>query len=155
VCLGNICRSPTAEGIMRGLVQEADLAGCIEIKSAGTGDFHVGEPSDPRSREAAAVRGVHLDGRACQFQAVDFARFDYVLALDRENQRELLALAPSPVDRGKVSLLRSFEADLHPSQQDVPDPYYGGERGFDQVVEICETSCRGLLAHIRAHHELG
>jgi len=154
VCLGNICRSPTAEGIMRGLVQQAGLAGRIEIDSAGTGDDHVGEPSDPRSQEAAAARGVRLDGRARQFQAVDFARFDYVLAMDRENHRALLALAPGPGDRGKVSLLRSFEPG-HASKRDVPDPYYGGERGFDRVIDICEASCQGLLAHIRTRHELG
>ena len=153
VCLGNICRSPTAEGIMRGLVEEAGLAEHVESDSAGTGDYHVGEPSDPRSQEAAAARGVRLDGRARQFQAADFARFDYVVAMDRENHRELIALAAGPGDGGKLALLRSFEPGSL-SEPDVPDPYYGGEGGFDRVLDICEASCRGLLDHIRGSHEL-
>jgi len=154
VCLGNICRSPTAEGIMRGLVDEAGLADCIEIDSAGTGDYHIGQPSDARSQEAAAARGIRLDSRARQFQAADFARFDYIVAMDRENHMELLSLAPGSGDRGKVSLLRGFDPASEP-EPDVPDPYYGGERGFDRVLDICDASCRALLDHIRARHELG
>jgi protein-tyrosine phosphatase len=152
VCLGNICRSPTAEGVMRGLVEEAGLAQRIEIDSAGTSSFHVGECSDSRSREAAAARGIRLDSRSRQFEADDFARFDYVLAMDVDNQRDLLALALDPAHRSRVTLLRGY-APGRDSDLDVPDPYYGGEHGFDRVLDICQASCRGLLEHILARHE--
>ena len=103
-----------------------------------------GGPRDARSTAAAEDRGLSLDGSAQLFRPGDFARFDYVLALDERNRSELVELAQTPADREKVALLRDFE--VNPSERSVPDPYYGGERGFDEVFEICEAACRGLLS---------
>jgi len=147
VCLGNICRSPTAEGVMRHLVAQAGRAEAFEIDSAGTAAYHEGERPDRRSLATARARGVELPGRARQFRREDFARFDHVLAMDRENLRELLRLAPDEAARAKVALLRSFDPDAPPGAE-VPDPYYGGADGFEQVFEICMAACRGLLAHV-------
>lgn len=149
VCLGNICRSPTAEAVMRHLVHAAGLDERIEIDSAGTGDWHVGEPRDRRSSAVGKQRGVPLSGRARQFVAVDFARFDYILAIDRQNLVTLLALAPDEASRAKVRLLRSFDPVGPSGSADVPDPYYGGPQGFEEVFDICEAACRGLLEEIR------
>ncbi|MCA9530990.1 MAG: low molecular weight phosphotyrosine protein phosphatase [Myxococcales bacterium] len=148
VCLGNICRSPTAEGIMRHLLREEGLDGRVEVDSAGTGGWHVGERADPRARETARARGFTLDSRARQVTPSDFARFDYLLAMDRANVRALEALAPDTAARAKIRLLRSFDADA-PAGAEVPDPYYGGDDGFEQVFDICEAACRGLLAQLR------
>jgi protein-tyrosine phosphatase len=147
VCLGNICRSPTAEGIMLHLVREAGLSDQFLIESAGTGGYHVGEEPDPRSMKAARARGVHLPSRARKFEAADFARFDYVLAMDGDNQRFLRELAPNAAAREKVQLLRSFDAESA-SGAGVPDPYYGAGDGFERVFDICTAACRGLLAHL-------
>src|SRR5690349_19370278 len=132
VCLGNICRSPTAEGVMRHLVEQEGLASAFAIESAGTAGYHVGELPDRRSRATAEAHGVHLKSRARHFQASDFAHFDLVLAMDAQNRDDLLALAPDALPRGKVLLLRSFEPDA-PIDAAVPDPYYGGQAGFEQV----------------------
>jgi protein-tyrosine phosphatase len=153
VCLGNICRSPTAEAVMRHLVREAGLDKDIQIDSAGTGSWHVGEPRDPRSSAVGRRRGMPLGGRARQFQAEDFARFDYVLAMDKQNRDALLEMAPDDGAAAKVRLLRSFDRESAP-EADVPDPYYGGAQGFDQVFDICEAACRGLLAELRRTHNL-
>jgi protein-tyrosine phosphatase len=154
VCLGNICRSPTAEAVMRKLVERAGLADRVLIDSAGTGDWHVGEPRDARSTAVGKKRGTPLGGAARQFQPGDFARFDQVLAMDRKNLRDLLALAPDDAARAKVSLLRSFDPGLVAGDDEVPDPYYGGLDGFDRVFDICEAACAGLLAHLRRTHGL-
>ncbi len=153
VCLGNICRSPTAEGVMRRLLSEEGLANAVSVESAGTAAYHVGERPDPRSRAAAARRGVRVDGKARQFKARDFERFDYVVAMDRSNLGRLEELAPSAQAQAKLSLLRDHDPGSPPGSE-VPDPYYGGERGFDEVLDICEAGCRGLLAHLRASHGL-
>ncbi len=147
VCLGNICRSPTAEGVMRHLVREAGLEARIGIESAGTAAHHVGEPPDPRAREAAGRRAIELSGRARRFRTEDFDRFDYVLAMDRENLSDLRALRPDGSREAPLSLLRSFDPAASP-EAEVPDPYYGGEQGFDEVLDLCEAACRGLLARI-------
>jgi protein-tyrosine phosphatase len=149
VCLGNICRSPTAEGVFRKLVSEARLDASIEIDSAGTGDYHVGESPDSRARAAAQRRGYQLTGSARQFKASDFGRFDFVLAMDEDNLRALKRMAPDDAARSKLHLLREFDASA-PAGAAVPDPYYGGAAGFDEVIEICERACRGLLEHILA-----
>jgi protein-tyrosine phosphatase len=154
VCLGNICRSPTAEAVMRHLVREAGLEEKIQIESAGTGDWHLGEPRDRRSAEVGRRRGMPLGGTARQFQRSDFERLDYVLAMDRQNLTALERLAPDPAARAKVHLLRSFEPQPDPEDSEVPDPYYGGAAGFDRVIDICEAACRGLLAHLRREHGL-
>jgi protein-tyrosine phosphatase len=154
VCTGNICRSPTAEAAMRHLVREARLDGAIEIDSAGTGAWHVGEARDERSQSVGLRRGMPLAGVARQFRRSDFARFDYVLALDRENLADLVRLAPDAESRAKVHLLREFDP-ASPPQSDVPDPYYGSIDGFERVFDICEAACRGLLDHLRRTHRLG
>jgi protein-tyrosine phosphatase len=153
VCLGNICRSPTAEGIMQALVREAGLDAQIEVDSAGTDAFHVGERADPRSRSTAEARGVELPSIARRFEAHDFDRFDYVLAMDHENLERLRARARSDAERARTMLLRRFEGTTG-ADEAVPDPYYGGPGGFDAVFDICERSCRGLLDHIRREHGL-
>jgi protein-tyrosine phosphatase len=153
VCLGNICRSPTAEGIMLALVKEAGLHDHITIDSAGTGAWHVGERADPRSRETAARRGVELPSVARRFEPGDFARFDYVIAMDAENLADLRALARKAGHTEKIHLLRRFDAEA-PEDAPVPDPYYGGDRGFDDVFDICHAACRGLLEHVVATHGL-
>ncbi len=151
VCLGNICRSPTAEAVFRHLVAEAELAHHFHIDSAGTAAYHVGEPPDRRSAKAARARGIELGGRARQFTVEDFERFDYVLAMDRSNHADLLELAPNDAARAKVALLRTFDPDAG-DDVEVPDPYYGGADGFDRVIEICVRGCRGFLDHVRSRH---
>ena len=154
VCLGNICRSPTAEGIMKHLVDEAGLSKKISIDSAGTGAWHAGEKADRRSRSAAKRRGVELTSIARQFVVEDFDRFDYIVAMDRQNLADLRDMAPTQDDAQKLSLLRAH--DMHaPAEADVPDPYYGGPRGFDEVFDICESACRDMLQRVRRDHELG
>ena len=149
VCMGNICRSPTAEGVMRRLLEDAGLTDRVEIESAGTGGWHAGEPPDRRATLAASRRGVTLEGAARQIRASDFRDFDLVIALDRANLGELLAVAPDEDAAEKVRLLREFDpravGDL-----DVPDPYYGGDRGFETVLDMVEASCRGLLDELRS-----
>lgn len=153
VCMGNICRSPTAEAIMRHLVREAGLQDRIEIDSAGTGSWHVGEDRDRRSRAVAKRRGMPIEGPARQFQPDDFQRFDLVLALDDENARDLGRLAPNDEARAKIHLLREFDPTA-PAGASVPDPYYGGPQGFEEVFDICLSACRGLLDHLRSTYRL-
>jgi protein-tyrosine phosphatase len=148
VCLGNICRSPTAEAVMRHLVEQAGMSDAVDVESAGTGPWHVGEAPDARARQTARARGIRMTGRGQQFQCRDFARFDYVIAMDGENFAALAAMAPDVAARAKLRLLRSFDP-ASPPEADVPDPYYGGPRGFEDVLDICEAACRGLLAELR------
>jgi protein-tyrosine phosphatase len=148
VCLGNICRSPTAEAVMRHLVMQAGLGDRIAIDSAGTGDWHVGHARDHRSRAVGEARGIPLAGAARQFVPQDFDDFDHVLAMDRSNRAELVRLARDDRDRAKVALLRSFDPSAPPDAE-VPDPYYGGAHGFEEVFDVCERACRGLLATLR------
>jgi protein-tyrosine phosphatase len=148
VCLGNICRSPTAEAVMRHLVAGEGLGGSVAVASAGTGDWHIGEARDRRSQAVGRGRGIPLAGTAQQFTASDFDRFDYVIAMDRSNRDELRRMARDERDRTKVSLLRAFDPTVK-VDADVPDPYYGGPRGFEDVFDICDRACRGLLAHVR------
>lgn len=150
VCLGNICRSPTGAGTMRRLVAEAGLADRIEIDSAGTGSWHVGEPPDARSSAAARTRGIELDGLARQVTPADFAEFDLLLAMDAENLRVLRDRAPDDEARTKIRLLREFDPASRPDDLDVPDPYYGGADGFDRVLDLVDSACRGLLEAIRS-----
>lgn len=152
VCLGNICRSPTAEGVFRSVVERAGLATRIEIDSAGTHAYHVGKPPDLRAQEAARRRGIDLSGlRGRRATPVDLERFDYVLAMDEENLRNLMAIAP-PEHAGKIRLFLEFAP--HRPEREVPDPYYGGEAGFERVLDMIEEAAEGLLAHLRRHHGL-
>lgn len=149
VCLGNICRSPTAEGVMRHLVEEAGVADGFVLDSAGTGGWHVGDPPDPRSREAARRRGIVVAGAARQVSAADFHDFDLILAMDRANLRDLRAAAP-PDGTAEVRLLREYdENSVGGGDLDVPDPYYGGPDGFDDVLDLVDAACRGVLAELR------
>jgi protein-tyrosine phosphatase len=151
VCLGNICRSPTAEAVMRRLVEEAGLADRVQLESAGLGDWHVGKGRDPRSAATGERRGISLCGVARQWQREDFGRFELVLAMDEANRAALLRLAPDEQARRKVRLLRSFDPAAPPGAE-VPDPYFGGPEGFDEVFDICVAACRGLLAELRKKH---
>ncbi|MFT4978263.1 MAG: protein-tyrosine phosphatase [Myxococcota bacterium] len=148
VCLGNICRSPTAEGVMRQLLRDADLNDQIKLDSAGTSAYHVGDPPDARSTAAAARRGITLSGASRQVVAEDFDRFDYIIAMDGDNLRALGRLARSRADRERIHLMRDFDPTSPPNAA-VPDPYYGGENGFDVVLDICTASCQGLLSHLQ------
>ncbi len=146
VCLGNICRSPTAQGVLERMLEDEGLADRVAVDSAGTGDYHVGELPDPRAREAAAKRGYQLDNqRARQVPAADFQRFDYILAMDEMNRMNLEALH-GPRSKARLHMLLEF-ADS--DENEVPDPYYGGGRGFDRVLDLVEEACRGLVDEIR------
>jgi protein-tyrosine phosphatase len=138
---------------MRGLVSRARLEHAVEVHSAGTSSYHVGEAPDPRACAAARERGVALGGRARQFRKEDFRRFDYVLAMDSDNLDALRRGCPDPAYLDKIRLLRSFDPAAPPDAA-VPDPYYGGERGFFEVLEICEAACAGLLEHLRRKHRV-
>lgn len=143
VCMGNICRSPTGEGVLRKLAAERGMSDLIEIESAGTIDYHAGELPDPRMRRAAAARGYKLESRARQFKPADFDRFDLIVAMDRENQADLLALDPTGAHQHKVRLLSDFID--RPEQIDVPDPYYGGAAGFERVLDMIEEASESIL----------
>jgi len=150
VCLGNICRSPTAEGVMAHLLHEMGLEGQIEIDSAGIGGWHVGSAPDTRATGAAECRGVTLEGAARQVTADDFAGFDLLLAMDRQNAADLHELAPDDQARRKVRLLREFDPEaVAAGELDVPDPYYGGADGFEDVLDLVTRACQGLLAELR------
>jgi low molecular weight protein-tyrosine phosphatase len=154
VCMGNICRSPTAEGVMRGLLREQGLEDAVEVDSAGTGDWHAGSPPDARATAAAQARGVMLAGAARQITAADFGEYDLILAADRRNLRDLQALMP-PGSRAELHLLREFDpASADAGDLDVPDPYYGGDEGFEHVLDLVEAACRGLLDALRADGRL-
>lgn len=147
VCLGNICRSPTAEGVFRALVERAGLSDQIEIDSAGTAAWHIGKSPDARAQAAAAMRGYDLSPlRGRQVSVADFARFDFVLAMDRSNLADLLAQCPAE-QRHKVRLFLSFSSQWQ--NHEVPDPYYGGAEGFDHVLDMIEDASLGLLNAIR------
>ena len=146
VCMGNICRSPTAEGVLRQLVKARGLEQAIFIDSAGTHAYHVGNPPDERSQAAALARGYDLSAqRARQVSAKDCASFDYILTMDQANFEQLTRLCPTP--KGTLAPLLSFAPEL--GRLDVPDPYYGGERGFETVLELIETACERLLDNIQ------
>ena len=151
VCLGNICRSPTAEGVMAHLLHEEGLDGRIEIDSAGTGSWHVGHSPDERSTAAARERGIELSGHARQVDLADFEAFDLILAMDRANYDELHGMAPDDDARERVKLLREYDPlAVEAGELEVPDPYYGGPDGFEEVLDLVTRACEGLLAEVRA-----
>jgi protein-tyrosine phosphatase len=143
VCLGNICRSPAAEGIMNHLIAQANLQSEISCDSAGTSNYHIGELPDSRMRQTAQQRGIVLASRARQFQKADFAAFDLILAMDRQNYYNICALDPHGAYQDKVQLICNF-CTHHPDQE-VPDPYYGGPDGFRYVMDLLTDACQGLL----------
>jgi protein-tyrosine phosphatase len=151
VCLGNICRSPTGEGVMRHLLREHGLEDAVEIDSAGTGDWHVGQPPDARAAGAARERGIALEGSARQVTAADFDSFDLILAMDRSNRDDLRALAPTEEARERVRLLREYDPRaVANGDLEVPDPYYGGQDHFEEVLDLVTRACVGLLDEVRA-----
>ncbi|HSD74603.1 MAG TPA: low molecular weight protein-tyrosine-phosphatase [Steroidobacteraceae bacterium] len=146
VCLGNICRSPTAEAVFRQLLARSPAALRVEVDSAGIGDWHIGEPPDERAQAAARRRGLDMSTlRARQIVHEDFALFDLILAMDRQNLTELRRRAPVQY-RDRVRLFLEFAPELE--AHDVPDPYYGGEAGFEEVLDLAEQAARGLLRHL-------
>ena len=147
VCMGNICRSPAAEGVMRQLVEEQGLLGRVVVDSAGTGGWHSGNLPDERMVKHAAKRGYVLDSRARQVRESDFENFDLLLVMDRQNLREIRPFADRPQQMQKVRLFCEFAKDRE--EKEVPDPYYGGDDGFEQVLDIVENGCQHLLKYIR------
>ena len=149
VCLGNICRSPTAEGVFRHLLTQEAPELTVDVDSAGTADYHIGEPPDVRSQRAAKRRGIDLSGlRARQVTAGDFERFDFILAMDRDNLRALEAMRPAG-SRPRVQLFLEYASDL--GLLEVPDPYYGDASAFEEVLDLSLAASRGLIA---ALHEV-
>jgi protein-tyrosine phosphatase len=151
VCLGNICRSPTAEAVFAHLVEREGLRERFLIDSAGTGAYHAGETAHPDTRAAALERGIEVTSVARQFVPSDFDRFDYVVAMDRSNRANIERLAKGDEDRAKIHLFRDYDP-ASPAGSEVPDPYYEG--GFDRVFDICEAASAGLLAQLRRAHGL-
>lgn len=150
ICMGNICRSPTAEAVFRHYVERAGLAEKIEIDSAGTHDYHIGEAPDRRTQRAALHRGYDMSTlRGRQVAAEDFVRFDYVLAMDEANLSILKRLRSRDA-KSHLGLFLAF-ADKH-TEREVPDPYYGGVQGFEQVLDLVEDAANGLLQHIKQQH---
>ena len=147
VCMGNICRSPTAVGMFRKVIEDAGEAELIEIDSAGTHAYHIGKPPDERTLSAAMRRGIDLSyRRGRQVNRKDFDAFDFVLCMDRENHKDLVAVG-GPTAKGKLHLFLDFAP--HQKHREVPDPYFGGPEGFEQVLDLVQIASEGLLADIR------
>ena len=143
VCMGNICRSPTAEGVFRHLVQQAKASDFITVDSAGTHAYHVGEPPDTRSLSTAQSRNIDMTKqRARRVDVTDFEEFDHILAMDKNNHQQLIDICP-PHLKHKVELFMSYASEFDDTE--VPDPYYGGARGFDHVFDLVEDASRGLI----------
>jgi len=150
VCMGNICRSPTAQGVFAALVRQHGLDEAIYVDSAGTHSYHIGSSPDPRARSAALRRGIDIsDQRARKLTVADFEEFDFVLVMDRENLETVEDMCP-PAHAGKVRLLLEYAPHL--GIEEVPDPYYGGAAGFERVLDMIEAASEGLLDHIRQAH---
>jgi len=149
VCLGNICRSPLAQGVFQDLVNREKLDQKIFISSAGTGNWHIGNLPDERMRQTAQSKGIKLESRAQQFQSKDFNRFNLILAMDHSNLIRLSEIAPSPLPPNKLMLFRSFDPESN-DDQNVPDPYYGGAKGFEEVYSMVKRTCPPLLDYIKS-----
>lgn len=151
VCMGNICRSPSAQGVFRRVLAERAPQLQVEIDSAGTHEYHVGSPPDRRAIEAARRRGIDLSAlRARQVSVADFDRFDWLLAMDEDNLAELHRLAPSAAHCQRVRLLMEFAPSA--ARRSVPDPYYGGPQGFEEVLDLLEEAAEGLIAELLEKH---
>ncbi len=146
VCLGNICRSPSAEGIMNHLIAQAGLDGQIVCDSAGTSGYHINEPPDPRMTAAARQQSIALTGHSRKVESADFEQFDLILAMDRDNYRTLLNSDRTGRYHSKVRLMCDF--CTRSAEKEVPDPYYGGPDGFDHVIDLLRDACGGLLDHV-------
>jgi len=148
VCLGNICRSPLAQGVFEALVKQEGLQDRIIISSAGVGNWHVGSSPDSRMQQAARKHGIHLNSRARQFQASDFKRMDLVLAMDHSNLSTLQQMRPAAELHDKLFLFRSFDPENN-GDLEVPDPYYGGDKGFETVFQMVERTCPKVLQRLK------
>jgi protein-tyrosine phosphatase len=149
VCLGNICRSPLAQGVFQDLVNREKLDQNIFISSAGTGNWHIGNLPDERMRQTAQSKGIKLESRAQQFQSKDFNKFSLILAMDQSNLIRLSEIAPNALPPDKLMLFRSFDPESN-DDQDVPDPYYGGAKGFEEVYSMVKRTCPPLLNYIKS-----
>ena len=150
VCLGNICRSPTAQGVFTSLVRNEGLDQSIQTESAGTGAWHSGSPPDHRAQLAALARGYDLSSqRARKVIESDFRKFNYILAMDRQNYEDLSVMAP-PDTTSKIKLFLTFVPNI--DKTEIPDPYYGGQKGFDHIIDLIEAASYGLLRDIQCHH---
>ena len=150
ICMGNICRSPTAQGVFARLLKQEGLERLIKVDSAGTHAYHIGEPPDVRAQQSAGKRGVDISGqRARRVEKDDFERFDYLLVMDRDNYSRLETLCEEP-NRSKLRLFMEFAPHLH--EEEVPDPYYGGANGFERVLDMIEAASQGLLEDIRQRY---
>ncbi len=148
VCLGNICRSPGAEGVFRSLVEREGCTGDFEIDSAGTSNWHEGEPADQRMQTHARKRGYNLTSLSrTVIPETDFEKFDYIVAMDRDNLKELKRMAPRPGHQQKLFLITDFARKY--DYDGIPDPYYGGEKSFELVLDLLEDGCEGLLTYIQ------
>lgn len=154
VCLGNICRSPTAEGAFVRRIREAGLAERVFADSAGLVDHHVGELADPRTRACAARRGLDLTHRSRPIVPADFERFDYILGMDGANMERLRVLAQRHAFAGTLARFRDFDPGS-PPDSDVPDPYYGDAAGFERVFDLCDAAAAGLIAHLEGRLRAG
>ena len=153
VCLGNICRSPLAEGLFREKVRAAGLEDRFEIASSGTGDWHVGQPPDDRMTQTAAAQGLSIEQqRACQFAAEDLAGYDHIFVMDKSNLHDVLHLDRQEQHAGKVRLFREF--DPEPGDYQVPDPYQGGRQGFENVYQIADRTTAVILQRLIDEHDL-
>jgi protein-tyrosine phosphatase len=153
VCSGNICRSPTAEAVLRHLVEERGLGKQISVESYGVGPWHVGQPIDPRARQALRARGLDLPRHTARMiDADDIAALDLVVAIDRSHEEDLQRLAYTVEDAAKVRLLRSYDPKVG-LDPDIPDPYYGGSDGFERVLDMVEAGCRGLLDEVAGQRQ--
>ncbi|MEM9674936.1 MAG: low molecular weight protein-tyrosine-phosphatase [Bacteroidota bacterium] len=150
VCLGNICRSPMAESIFDGLVERAGLVGKIETDSAGTSNYHIGELPDPRTLEIVAKYGLESNSRGRQLTKADFDQFDYIIVMDQSNFADSKRLMTADSSQAKLFLMRDF--DDQPTEKDVPDPYWSGKDGFEQIYQILLRSCQNFLTYLQQQH---
>ncbi len=153
VCLGNICRSPAAEGIMAGIVEKNDLQDIIEVDSAGTSGWHEGDLPDERMRSHGEKRGYDFCSRARKFRRSDFDDFDYIIVMDQNNYTTVKSMASSPEQADKIHLMTDY-AVQYSSLDEIPDPYYGGSSGFELVLDLLEDACEGLLQSIKKDYSL-
>lgn len=152
VCLGNICRSPSAENIMNYLIEKEGLQDQFECDSAGTSRYHIGSPPDKRMQLAAKKRGIELKGKARQIEEFDLEYYDFILAMDKSNYEDILALDRTGKYKDKIKLICDFTTQF--KDKEVPDPYYGGESGFDYVIDLLLDACQGLLNYIRNKNKI-
>ncbi len=153
ICLGNICRSPLAQGVFEDLIAKEGLANRIEVSSAGVGDWHVGSPPDARMQNTARNRGITLNSRAQQIQTDDLKRLDLALAMDESNMQALKQIFPPSADLNKLKMFRSFDPQ-HNGDLNVPDPYYGGDAGFENVFNIVNRTCPQIIAFLKQEYDL-